>query len=207
MSDQGTILYETVLPKRVVPQPTPLVLPGGDCGACVFGGLVGKTVPEVYEFCFKGEPKSFHWDAMCTALHEAEREGLIDRLVMDVPIWPWELHSSFCEWGLHGSLQGLAWFNYVQMAVDAGYYAMALVDADKKGPFGGGTNHWIMLVGTRQRRVLHPTLPVATIHNEVLVSCSSRRTPAEEWVGQGPFLSERGGFNLLLARPTSEGGS
>jgi hypothetical protein len=36
---------------------------------------------------------------------------------------------------------------------------------------------------------------------EVLVSCSSTKTPAEEWVEADVFLKERGGFNVLLARP------
>jgi len=31
--------FETVLPRRVVPQPVPFIVEGGDCGACVLAGV------------------------------------------------------------------------------------------------------------------------------------------------------------------------
>lgn len=192
---------EVVLSRRVVPQPVPHLQPGGDCGACALGGLLGKGVQEVYDLFMGGEAKSFHWKGMYDALWTAESRGWIDRLITAVPIWPWRLHEPFCEWGLHAGFQNLAWFAYVQMAVDAGYYGLALVDIDKKGPFGGGTNHWVMIAGARSREEPHEDGGGASIHHEVLVSCSSKRTPDEEWVDCGDFLIHRGGFNLLLARP------
>jgi hypothetical protein len=39
-----------ILPRRVKPQPVPGIVEGGDCGACVLGGLFDLSVEEVYEF-------------------------------------------------------------------------------------------------------------------------------------------------------------
>ena len=36
---------------------------------------------------------------------------------------------------------------------------------------------------------------------QVLVSCSARSTPDEEWVDAREFLRERGGFSTIYARP------
>ncbi len=193
---------EVVLKRRVVPQPVPHVFAGGDCGACVLGGLTGKTVKEVYDIFQDGKVAPFHWHAMYSALWEAKSLGLVDRIITAVPMWVDNAHDGFWSWGLPSTMQSLAWFAYLQMGLDAGYYALALVDADKKGLNGHGTNHWVMLVGARTRRI--PFENGATIEHDVLVSCSSTKTPDEEWVEVGDFLKERGGFNLLLARPTGD---
>lgn len=199
--------FERVLPRRVICQPVPFIQEGGDCGACVLGGVVGLgTVGEVYEQYREGKVGTFHWSNMRDALLTAESRGVLDRVISDVPMWPSRIHEPFCEWGYHGGFMNLAWFRYVTMAIDAGYYAMALVDMHKRGPFGGGTNHWVMICGARVRHSPldrdKPDDPVNyRIDDEVLISCSSTRTPDEEWVECGKFLSERGGFNLLLARP------
>ena len=37
-----------ILPRRVAPQPSPAIVPGGDCGACVLAGLFGITVADAY---------------------------------------------------------------------------------------------------------------------------------------------------------------
>jgi hypothetical protein len=143
---------------------------------------------------------------MRDALYTAESRGIVDRVIADVPVWPWRIHEPFAEWGFHAGFMSLAWFRYVNMAIDAGYYALALVDIDKKGPFGGGTDHWVMICGARVRHVpLEPDKPDDPVNyridDEILVSCSSTRTPDEEWVDPGKFLTQRGGFNLLLVRP------
>ena len=195
---------EIVLPRRVRPQPQPHVNPGGDCGACVLGGLLNLQVTEVYDRYLEGKPKSLSWFDMRNALSQAYwTEERLDRFVEEIPMWPWEVHPPFLEWGPHAGHMSRGWYHYVRMAVDAGYYAIALVDVDKNGPFGGGSNHWVMIAGARGRREPFPDGKGAVIHEEVLVSCSSAKTPDEEWVGKGDFLNKRGGFNLLLARPPS----
>lgn len=192
---------EVVLARRVVAQPVPNLQHGGDCGACVLGGLVGKSVQWVYDTFQEGRYKSFHWREMHDALLRAERFGLLDRVVTDVPIWPASFHQSMASWCLPNTAMSLAWFAYVTMAFDAGYYGLALVDIHKRGMYGGGTNHWVLLAGARERREPFEDGGGSRIDNELLISCSSTRTPDEEWVEVSDFLRERGGFNLLLARP------
>jgi len=193
---------ETVLTRRVTPQPSPEVHKGGDCGACVLSGLLGKSVPDVYVLFQEGKCDSFHWHKMREALWTARSMGLVDRIVTDVPMWPGTIPEMVASWGMHSGFQCLAWFAYVQMALDAGYYGLAMVDIHKKGAHGGGTNHWVMVCGARTRREPSEAVPgAASIVQEVLVSCSSRTTPDEEWVEVDRFLIERGGFNLHLARP------
>ena len=200
--------YEIALPRRVRPQCVPFMQNGGDCGACVLGGLLGLSIGETYESYNNGKIGSFHWSSMRDALWTAESRGILDRVITDVPVWPWSINQPFCEWGMHAGFMSIAWFHYVSMAIEAGYYGLALVDIHKKGPFGGGTDHWVLVCGARVRRVpMENSKPDDThvdyrIDNEILISCSSTRTADEEWVGPGKFLTERGGFNLLLARPT-----
>lgn len=192
---------EVVLVHRAVPQPVPNLQPGGDCGACVLAGLLGKGVQEVYDTFKDGKALSFHWRDMHDALWKAESHGLLDRIVTDVAMWPWTGAAPFIEWGLHSGYQSIAWFNYLTMALDAGYYGLAMVDIHKKGCFGGGTDHWVLLCGARVRKEPFEDGKGASIKQEVLVSCSSTRTPDEEWVEASRFLIDRGGFNVLLARP------
>lgn len=196
----------TVLPRRVVPQPLPEVHPGGDCGACVLGGLMGLDVAEVYrrygEHDEDGAPRAFSYLTMERALWKAEQEGRLDRLITDVPLWP-DRSARLLPWGLPGWCQNLAWFRYVRMAIDAGYYGIANVVHAKSGPLGV-PDHWVLLVGARvrtERRTTDAGTDYWTSEHEVLVSCSSTTTSDEEWVVERDFLRERGGFNLLLARP------
>lgn len=185
-----------VLPRRVIPQPTPNLYPIGDCGACVLGGLFGLTVPEVYAR-FRGKVESFSWWEMHKALYQADSEGLADRIVTATPDWPQTTHPATRAWGTPSTMVNLEWFSYIRMAIDAGYYALANVDSTRSGIGGSGPNHWVLLCGTR---VVRPE-ECGVIRQEVLVSCSSRSTPDEEWVWGLEFLRDRGGFNVLLARP------
>lgn len=187
---------KTVLPRRVVPQPTPGIVPEGDCGACVLGGLLARPLEEVYDrFVGKREALSFH--EMRQALHRAEHEWLLDRFIAEPPDWPFSrwIHSG-AEWGHPAWQQHLSWWRYLMLAFDAGYYGVAAVSYDRRGPFEA-TDHWILLCGARW---VPPDGPGA-VRTEVLVSCSARTSPDEEWVESFTFLKERGGFNVLLARP------
>ena len=189
------------LPRRVAPQPTPEIHPGGDCGACVLAGLLGISLEEVYgqlqERKDGAPPRSFEHYSMIEALRRAHFDfRKVDRYITEMPSWTPQYSAAMQAWGRPSWMQSGAWFDYLTMALEAGFYAIAMVDAEKRGPLGGGTNHWILLCGTR----LH--WQEGSGAYEVLVSCSSRKTPDEEWVEAGPFLQERGGFGLLLARPT-----
>jgi hypothetical protein len=167
----------------------------------VLGGLLGLSVSEVYEH--RGGVKSLsYWD-MRQALFDAQAAGLLDRVIDDHPLWVADKHVAHLTWGVPGWCQNLAWFGYVRLAIDAGYYPITQV-VHGRGGSDHAPDHWIMLVGARERRE-ERTLPggetYGAIEHEVLVSCSSTTTPAEEWVIERDFLHERGGFNVLLARP------
>lgn len=191
--------FETILPRRVIPQPTPALYPGGDCGACVLGGALAMSVAQVYgDLADGGKVDAFSWWDMRQALYNARAQGLIDRLIDDVPVWP--VRAGAMLYGAPSWQMNLQWFAYLTMAMDAGYYGAACVCSDKGGPLRGQEDHWVLLCGTRARRVSVGDC-AARIDNEVLVSCSSRATPDEEWVGELDFLRRRGGFNMLLFRP------
>lgn len=189
--------HEVILPRRVVPQPTPEINPGGDCGACVLAGLFGISVTDAYER-LQGKVKPFSHGEMRTALHEAVRFDLADRIVPSPARWPKKGEGYFDDFGDLASRHCIEWWTYLRLAFDAGYYAIAEVDHARSGPVSQ-PDHWVLLVGVRER---WPTDPKGgKIDQEVLVSCSSRKTPDEEWVDAGDFLQRRGGYNALLARP------
>jgi hypothetical protein len=85
------------------------------------------------------------------------------------------------------------------MAIDAGYYGLTTVNFAKAGQ---APDHFVLLAGVR-KWLEEREDGSGTYHPEVLVSCSARSTPALEWVSASEFLKQRGGFNLLLARPAN----
>lgn len=169
--------YEVVLPLRVVPQPQPHLNPGGDCSACVLAGLLGVGVEEVYVKFGDGAPKGLTYYCRMRILERAQSAGLVDRLVFAVPLWPSAM-DGFLPFGHSGHLAAREWFNYVRMAVDAGYYGVASVQFEKTGAgfvAPPETNHAVLLCGVRERVV--PTEYGHRVDSEVLVSCSSKSSP------------------------------
>ena len=195
------VTEENVLPRRVVPQPQPALNTGGDCGICVFAGITGLSLKDVYSRFFpSGAPSR---NEMLTALQAARREDLIARVIDDVPIW--NLADYYMAFGAGGYLYTLEWFQYIRMAVEAGYYGIASVVFAKTGAEGAippPTDHVVLLCGARERFVPHATIEGAGRYDcEVLVSCSAKSSPVEEWVEVKTFLTERGGYNAILVRP------
>lgn len=190
---------EVVLPLRVIPQPKPEHNAEGDCGACVLGGLLDLTVEEVYGRVGKVAP--FSWDGVYSFLWEAHGREEIDRLVWRAPLWPvTECHRGF---GNPAWLMMDDWFRWIQMAIDGGTYALLNYAMEGGGPLKS-PDHFAMIVGTREVRVrkeMDSGTKFASIEREVLISCSSTRTPAEEWVEVGEMLRTRGGYNVFLVRP------
>lgn len=202
-----------VLPRRVAPQPTPEIVGGGDCGACVLAGLLGTSIENVYaslqETPTSGKgPVPFGHRTMPEALRRAYYDTkCVDRYIDSMPSWP--AHEPLRDWGNPSWMQSGDWWKYVHMALEAGYYALTTVDSKKGGPLGGGTDHWVMLCGARLNWTPFEYESEGVKRSssrgayEVLVSCSSRKTPDEEWVEAGAFLKERGGFFLFLVKPRS----
>lgn len=152
----------------------------------------------VYNLFTGGKRQSFDYYKMRQALYDGEAEGLFDRIVVSHPTWP--VTDALSTWGATSIQQSYDWFLYVRMALDAGYYGLAMVDFRKCGLFGQGPDHWVLLCGARE--VFDATKKCTNW--EVMVSCSAKASPDEEWVGVGDFLKDRGGFNLFLARPSAK---
>jgi len=189
--------YSVTLPRRSLRQPQPNMNPGGDCAACALGGALGLTVPEVYARLREGKIQGATWFDARDALHRARAAGLADRIIVDVPIWPWAGYEPRAWFGLAASAQAMPWFAHLRMALDAGYYGIAEVSYRRAGPLGL-PDHQVLLCGVRE---VWPEEGVGgVIRHEVLVSCSAGA--AEEWVDVDDFLTQRGGFNVLLVRPT-----
>jgi len=112
-----------------------------------------------------------------------------------------------CGWlfGPSGYLCVSEWFGYMQMAMEAGHYGIASVVYDKTGAAGKippETDHVVLLCGIRERLEPHPTVEGAGVYvREILVSCSAKSSPDEEWVEVREFLTERGGYNVILVKP------
>lgn len=187
---------EIVLPRRVLPQPVPFVVDGGDCAACVLGSICGMSVREIYsEFAnaIGGDrPHGLGFEDIRNVLHEAMARGIIDRFVVFQPMW--FIPDGRCSFGVPGWNLKLQWFEYLLMAMDAGYYGLANVVFDKKGPFAT-PDHFVMIVGARM------FVEDNAFKMQILVSCSSTKTPDVEWVNVDDFLKQRGGFNIIYARP------
>lgn len=148
------------------------------------------TVEEVYKrFDTKGVTSHHEMSRLlrCAAGKEA------DRIVEDPAEWG---RSYLRAFGQPGWLHSLSWFNYVRMAIDAGYYGLCTVDFKKQG--GPDTDHWVLICGARTKGCVTGEL----ITGEVLVSCSARSSGMkDEWVDVRDFLRDRGGFDVLFVRP------
>jgi len=190
----------TTLPRRAVPQPKPAINQGGDCGGCVLAGLLDLSVKDVYEMFRAGGHKSFSRYEMVEAVESALwTHELLDRVITDIPHWIALPNSQI--WGHPGWAQNLAWFNYIRMAIDAGYYGIASITYNKQGP-PTESDHVVLICGARERREQHPTVASAkNIIQEILVSCSAAH-PDGKWVNHIEFLEKWGGFNAILVRPS-----
>lgn len=185
---------EIALPRRAIPQPKPHVVALGDCGACVLGGALGIAVEAVYDDV-QGERQTI--EDMPRLLRVAARKGLADRFIADPA--EWHSASSRCmrSFGHPADYESLPWFNYVRMAIDAGYYGLARIDFSRGGGRQrGGTDHWVLICGACTKGVVSGEV----LTGEVLVSCSARN-PGGEWIEARTFLRDCGGYDLLFVRP------
>jgi hypothetical protein len=165
--------------------------------------LTGLTVQEIYDI--KGEVRSFCHPTVQDVLGRLYWDGHLDRLITKVPYW--SSGDAMRIWGDTAVLQADHWFAWVTMALEAGYYGLMHYNMD--GNPGQLPDHFVMVCGAR---VWHDPIPgklndkgepnAWTLRHELLISCSSTRTEPEFWLGIDELFEKRGGFNIMLARPT-----
>lgn len=189
-------MSEVILPRRAHAQPSPRRVAVGDCGACVLGGLLGRSVDEAYAIVRDdGQPRSIDWYGMRQTLVQLAASGTLSRVMVDVPLWPHAVPSMCLTWGLSASWQSHAWQSYAATAIDAGLYGLACVSSAAAGPDSAGPDHWVLIVGYRRHVEAHH------LRDDLLVSCSAQH-PEGRWVPRSDFLRGCGGFNALWARPS-----
>ncbi len=179
---------EKVLERGSLPQPRPYIKSYGDCGACSLGGILGLSVEQVYsKFDSDGITNA---NEMGRCLRCSVSYGLADRM-LDVPCeWPNNRHMR--AFGNPAVNEYLPWFNQVRMAVDAGYYGLAMVQfSAQRGP---ETDHWVVLSGARTDGPIVGKI----ITGEVQVSCSVK---GKYWIDARDFLQTMGGYETLFIRP------
>lgn len=191
---------KVVLERRTRRQPQPHVREGGDCAACMLAGLMEMDIDEVYEHVLVGETGTSRVE-MQKVLEMADLSGQL-RVITDIP--QWSVPSYYMAFGPSGYVSHPEWFRYVRMALEAGYYGICSVCFDQRGSGGQippETDHVVLVCGARTVEVPHPTLKASRLDNEILVSCSAKSSPDDEWVEVREFLLKRGGYNVILAKP------
>lgn len=195
-------MQPVILPRRVVRQPKPNLNPGGDCGACVLAGVLQLEGPQgVYDQFMDGKPQSLGWHEQADLLGKLYWNGVLDRVITDVPHWPNEAPPFLQAFGISAVQQSMAWFRYMRMAFDAGYYGVLPWDYSGSGPLGHGTDHVVLACGVREESVALDN-GVGRIEQQILISCSAAH-PEGKWYSKLDILKRHGGFNAILVRPVS----
>jgi len=193
------IIDQKILPLAALPQPVPSIYKGGDCGACVLGGLLlpdYHDVEVVYTIC-RGDVDSFAYTTMTNSLFHARANGLIRDFIHSVPTWG--RPECFMQYGTTSWQVANEWFDYIKIAILAGYYGVASVDAFGKS---GEIDHWVLMKGFRIRAIPIKGHPKAKrISKDLLISNSSTQRPDLKWIPVARFLRKHGGYNAILVRP------
>jgi hypothetical protein len=161
----------------------------------VLAGLLGIDVAEAY--ARHGAVSGGHsigGPEMRRALESERRTGALDRILVEVPLWPHAQPGWTMAWGLTSWWQQDPWWQYVATAIDAGCYGVAQVRFDATGPLSDGTDHWVLFAGYREGE------RSTSACRELLVSCPARG-PAGRWARVDTFLRDEGGFGVMFARP------
>ena len=111
-------------------QPSPSIVDGGDCGACVLAGVFNLTVEEAYDDLL-GKRDAVSYQEMHGAIYESHHRKLCTDFVDEVPLWINAVSNSRLNVGAPSWMMSLQWFDYIKMAIQAGYYGVASVDFDK----------------------------------------------------------------------------
>ncbi|MEN6550030.1 MAG: hypothetical protein ABFE07_28645 [Armatimonadia bacterium] len=201
---------EIVLSRRALAQPSPGIVPGGDCGACCLAGALAITIERAYDLQDKDhrakdkpeQPYAFGWSAMSWALKNAGwgENDLVEAVFDAVPLWVHAYNSPIMQHGLPGHMMNGTWWEYLCMALRGGHYGFCSICAEGKGPLAPD-DHWVLVCGARSRPEPMKEFPGCNRHHqEILVSCSARH-PEGKWLEVRDFLTNYGGYNVILVRP------
>jgi len=210
------IITKVVLDRRVIKQPIPQLNDGGDCGACVLGGLLDlggdstAQIGKIYVAFCESEAKSISQPKMLSILGEIKSRGLVEEFIHNVPIW--QRPDSVSQFGSPGWTMASQWYQYIKMAIRAGYYGMAMVTSKGRGNHAE-LDHWVMICGFRQREIPNPHTrnskdpkmrESTIITQEILISNSSIKAKDERWIETRDFLKRFGGYNAILVLLTKK---
>ena len=175
---------------------------GGDCGACVLGGLAGLSVPGAYGIGKPNGASTFSISDMQAALMMLQDHDALDRIVDEPPTWIQHVHSGHSSFGFTALSMAPMWYEYMRLAIDAGYYGLVTISFEpfhsKEGETYFGSNHWVLIKGCRFHWVPLESGKGSRGAEEILVSCSVK---GDYWMPVREFARLHGGSYLLLARP------
>jgi len=138
---------------------------------------------------------TFNYHSMQRTLTALYYDCVLDRIVMDPPVWLINQHIEMNgAWGASSLLQMRAFHDYCLAMFDAGYYGITQVNMKGEGP-NKGTDHWVLMRGMRQRQEGN------NIIEEINIGDSALSMPQERWVGFRSWLRDCGGFMAMFARP------
>jgi len=202
------------LPTRSTPQPSPGILPGGDCAYCCLSGIMGISVLEAYEHVDKlrkeeGQTRlgkdrnslSNHcFSIVAEYWNEEIRSDRRYRQAAEIFAVPelMNVHPMRQMYGAPSWEMSSTWFESVYATLDRKYVLMASIDFEGKGPRKhscGGTNHAVLIVGAYTKLRAHEKVPGAYHVDQMLqISCSVRGL----WeIETYDFLFDYGGFNCV----------
>lgn len=193
--------FEITLPRSSLPKLLPKIVQHGDCGACVLGGIAGLSLVEAYAVV-KERPSSFSLEDMAQALAVLQDRGVFDRVVDEAPCWVQHIHPAHASFGFTALSQAPMWYDYVRLAMDAGYYGLCTMSYEpvtsKPGDTYLSTNHWVVINGCRFHWEPVEGVSASRGVEEIRVSCSNK---GDYWMPVREFARLHGGMNVLLARP------
>ena len=190
-------IVEVILSRRAVAYDHP-PLPHEESGACVLAGLLLTTPRQIYAQYLEGPARPLFWPDVARVLQQAQEDGQLDRVISTVPQWPVPPESMY--YGALGWQQAEAWYAYLRLACDAGYYGLANVSLTGRGP-GRGPGGWVLLCGVRESTPPERNYRRRQVPDRQVLVSSPGGSAEGVWEDVTSFLRRRGGFNSLLARP------
>lgn len=205
----NTVMQEIILERRSLSQPSPYIVNGGDCGACVLSGLLNISVKEAYTLhqvpdnMPKEHPFSLYTMKKTLEMLSPPFSSNFIHTVTEIPIWPFDyLLPTQSSFGLLGLTMFCSWKNYLIAMLHGGFYGVTQVfnnghfqlNHDNSVNAYPLTNHWVIICGWRNAKINN------SFEDQILISNSASNSPKEEWIEIQHFLKHWGGFNCMYVK-------